>query len=137
MEDQIKATIASAENHVRTAYGKLEEMGATMPTQKNIQNLRATVYTLPLNVRKVTVTFDAGEGTPSPASQELYPGQIATEPVNPTKEGCLFLGWYKTGGVNEPLTASQYSALNLTARRYDDYGLTAKQYDTNAKNLLK
>lgn len=116
MEDQIKATITSAENHVSAAYDKLEEMGATMPTHKNIQNLKDTIYTLPLDVDKVTVSFDAGEGTPSPAAQELYPGQTATEPTNPTKEGCLFLGWYKSTrlpvpDLSETLTADDFDKI--------------------------
>lgn len=94
MEDQIKATIVSAESHVAAAYDKLEEMGAIMPEHKNIQNLRGTIYTLPLDVEKVTVTFDAGDGAPTPAAQELYPGQNAIEPVEPSKAGCIFTGWY-------------------------------------------
>lgn len=101
MEDQIKATIASANNHVLQAYNKLEELGATMPEHKNIENLRDTVYTLPLNVPKVSVTFDTGEG--SPVVEEVFPGQTVSKPVDPTKEGCFFLGWHKqTGGGYDP-----------------------------------
>lgn len=50
MDAQIKATIASMNTHVLQAYNKLEEMGAAMPSYKNIKNLRATLYTLPLKV---------------------------------------------------------------------------------------
>lgn len=116
MEDQIKATIASANQHVLNAYNKLEEMGATMPDHKNIQNLKNTIYTLPLDVEKVTVSFDAGEGSPSPAAQELYPGQTVAEPVRPTKEGCIFLGWYKsTGPQTYTVTFQADGATNVPA----------------------
>lgn len=94
MEEQIKATITSAEGHVRDAYNKLEEMGATMPAQKNIQNLRHTISTLPLDLPKYTVRFEYPDGTST--TQEVLEGDVAVEPAKPTKEGCVFKGWYKS-----------------------------------------
>lgn len=94
MEEQIKATITSAEGHVRAAYDKLEEMGATMPAQKNIENLRHTIFTLPLDLPKHTVTFEYADGTST--TQEVVEGDVVVEPATPTKEGCIFKGWYKS-----------------------------------------
>lgn len=95
MEQQIKGTIDSCYTHVRNAYNKLQQLGATMPEHKNIENLRATILTLDLDIPKYTVSFDPGDGTPKPNDQEIYSGFTATEPTAPTKEGCVFTGWYK------------------------------------------
>lgn len=46
MEEQITATISSCYAHVSDAYDKLEEMGATMPEHKNIENLEPTLRSL-------------------------------------------------------------------------------------------
>lgn len=95
MEQQIKGTIDSCYTHVRNAYNKLQQLGATMPEHKNIENLRATILTLDLDIPKYTVSFDPGDGTPKPNDQEIYSGFTATEPTAPVKEGCVFTGWYK------------------------------------------
>ena len=41
-----------------------------------------------------TVTFDAAEGLPAPAAQQVEEGLAATEPADPAKDDHLFLGWY-------------------------------------------
>lgn len=137
MEDQIKATIASANDHVLQAYNKLEELGATMPEHKNIENLRATVYTLPLNIPKVSVTFDTGVG--DPVIEEVLPGQTVTKPADPVKDNCIFLGWHKQTGSavqTAPITAQEYNDKEITAEAYNTKNITAHDYNTNAKGVL-
>lgn len=46
MEEQIKSTITSSYEHVKEAYDVLEELGADMPENKNIENLAATIDSL-------------------------------------------------------------------------------------------
>lgn len=92
MENEIKNTLASCYTHIENAYDKLESMGATMPAEKNIKNLRDTIYTLDLDIDKYKVTFDDGTST---NIEEVYPGQTVKEPTNPVKEGCMFLYWYE------------------------------------------
>lgn len=41
-----------------------------------------------------TVTFDPQGGSPTPDSQQVEKGKVATEPTNPTKNGYTFTGWY-------------------------------------------
>ena len=41
-----------------------------------------------------TVTFDPQGGSPTPDSQQVEKGKVATEPTNPTKNGYTFKGWY-------------------------------------------
>ena len=41
-----------------------------------------------------TVTFDPQGGSPTPDSQKVDEGKVATEPTNPTKNGYTFTGWY-------------------------------------------
>lgn len=42
--------------------------------------------------------YDAKGGTPTPATEEVTPGEKATKPTNdPTKTGYTFVGWIKTG----------------------------------------
>ncbi len=43
-----------------------------------------------------TVYFDADEGSPQPAVQELVREAIVKSPVEPKKEGYLFVGWQET-----------------------------------------
>ena len=41
-----------------------------------------------------TVTFNPQGGSPTPDSQQVDKGKVATEPTNPTKNGYTFKGWY-------------------------------------------
>ena len=41
-----------------------------------------------------TVTFDPQGGSPTPDSQQVEKGKVATEPSNPRKNGYTFTGWY-------------------------------------------
>ena len=43
---------------------------------------------------QVKVTFDPQGGSPTPDSQQVEKGKVATEPTNPTKNGYTFTGWY-------------------------------------------
>ena len=43
---------------------------------------------------QVKVTFDPQGGSPTPDSQQVEKGKVATEPTNPTKNGYTFKGWY-------------------------------------------
>lgn len=45
MAKDLKAAIDSCYDHVKQAYNRLEELGCTMPSSKNIENLRATIRT--------------------------------------------------------------------------------------------
>jgi uncharacterized repeat protein (TIGR02543 family) len=47
----------------------------------------------PLDVEKVEVSFDTDGGS-SVASQEVYVGDKATKPADPTKEEATFGGWF-------------------------------------------
>lgn len=113
MDEQIKGTIESCYQHVRDAYDKLESLGATMPTEKNIENLRPTIYTLDLDIDKYKVTFDDGE---TQTVEEVYPGQSVVKPADPVQVGKKFLYWYEQTGSSydpeNPTLEGLKSALN-------------------------
>ena len=45
-------------------------------------------------VTKYTVTFNVNGGS-SVSAQSVETGKLVTKPVDPTREGYIFAGWYK------------------------------------------
>lgn len=45
-----------------------------------------------------TVTFDSNGGAPTPEVQVIVDGELANTPQEPTKDGCIFGGWYDASG---------------------------------------
>lgn len=64
-------------------------------------------------VSKYTVTFKDGKDTLS--TQTVEEGKIATNPVNPTKEGYGFMGWYN-GNVKFDFDTEINANVTLTAK---------------------
>ena len=46
-----------------------------------------------------TVTFDSKGGSDVPAQTQMY-GQLLDEPEPPTREGYVFIGWFKDAACN-------------------------------------
>ena len=65
-----------------------------------------------------TVTFDANGGTLSgEQTVTVIEGMAVSEPDDPTRSGCRFLGWYIQGtGTEYDFTLPVTSDLNLEAR---------------------
>ena len=78
-----------------------------------------------------TVTFDTNGGSEIP-SQKVKNGQKALEPNPPTKEGCIFKGWY----VNEErwsfIGYSVTGDITLTAK-WEEFTQISLQYDDRYK----
>ncbi|MDE5714600.1 MAG: InlB B-repeat-containing protein [Anaeroplasmataceae bacterium] len=76
------------------------------------------------DLKYYTVEFNSDGGTFIP-SQKIEEGKKATKPTDPSKEGCVFSGWYlKEEEFN--FTTSITSNLILKAHwqtEYDDYGM--------------
>ena len=75
-----------------------------------------------------TVTFETDHGT-SIADQKVMNGKSAVKPADPTKEGFLFVGWYKDSGYTQAFTFSAdviTSDTTVYARWIEDIG--AREY---------
>lgn len=62
-----------------------------------------------------TVKFNANGGSPTPATQTIVRGQKVSEPVEPTKDGYTFIGWYNGNNLYN-FNDSVNSNLTLTAK---------------------
>lgn len=91
-------------------------------------------------VKSYKVTFDTDGGSTAPAEQTVTAGSKATKPVDPTKEGFTFEGWFagetafdftspitadttlkaKWTAIEEPKTASKYADAFATAHAFVD-----------------
>lgn len=78
----------------------------------------------PSSTKKVTITFNSNGGS-EVASQEVSRGEKATKPINPTKEGYTFIGWYNS--YDELWVFGGYSIT-------EDVTLTAK-YEANSYDI--
>lgn len=74
-----------------------------------------------VDVKKVTVIFDAGEGS-TVESQQVEVGKSAVKPDNPTRSGCIFQGWY-----TEPQYWNRYQFNEIV---YKDITLYARWLET-------
>lgn len=63
---------------------------------------------------RCSVSFNSNGGT-NVASQEVYPGNCAVEPKDPTRAGSDFDGWYTNGAVYD-FSKPVYTDLHLTAK---------------------
>lgn len=63
----------------------------------------------------INISFDTDGGSENPASQLLEEGQTVQEPVNPTKEGYIFGGWYD-GSSEWDFTSSPSEDKTLKAK---------------------
>ena len=63
---------------------------------------------------RCSVVFNSNGGT-NVATQEVYPGNTAVEPKDPTKSGSTFGGWYSNGTVYD-FDQPVYSNLELSAK---------------------
>ena len=63
---------------------------------------------------RCSVVFATNGGT-SVATQEVYPGNCAVEPKDPTKAGSTFGGWYSNGVIYD-FSTPVYSNLELSAK---------------------
>lgn len=60
---------------------------------------------------KYTVTFDSNGGS-NVESQIVEKGEKVTEPADPTKEGCVFLGWYTDESLTESADFENLTVMN-------------------------
>ena len=84
-------------------------------------------------IKSYTVTFDTDGGT-TVAAQTVEEGKLATQPADPTKEGCTFTGWTVNGaefnftkGITADVTVKATWAVN-------DYTVT---FDTDGGSEIK
>lgn len=94
----IATELVDMETFINDAYNAAEENGATMPTQKNLQNLKPTIESIEgggSGVIVYTVTFDSNGGT-EVAEQIIVSGQTAKEPIT-TKENYKVSYWTLNG----------------------------------------
>ena len=59
------------------------------------------VVALELRNPGFTITFDSKGGTDVPAHNQMY-GELLEVPEPPTREGYVFIGWYRDPGCFEP-----------------------------------
>lgn len=80
--------------------------------------------------QEVTVTFNANGGTAVSAITGVE-GTEMTMPANPTKEGCVFAGWYWDADLTQPVTEKVFPAQNAVL--YAKWNDGALYYDYENK----
>ena len=60
-----------------------------------------------------TATFISNGGS-AVASEDVVEGQTVTQPANPTKDGCVFLGWYSDEALTQEYDFASVVTGNLT-----------------------
>lgn len=98
MESDITTTLGKAYDHVRAAYTKLEDMGATMPAQKNLQNLAITIRSLP--------TGPQGPSADNPLLEDLKEVLASDDPASIYPVGIEIPDTWN--GEDNPLIVAQY-----------------------------
>lgn len=116
--------IQSITNHLSEAYSSLEEKGATIPSDKNIENLSDSILSIPSGgVSVVTlkdINFYDYDGTLF-ESWTLDELQSKTSlPNNPEHDGLTFQGWNWTLGELQ----TQNSIMDVGAQYITDDGKT-------------
>lgn len=111
----IATELVDMETFINDAYNAAEENGATMPTQKNLQNLKPTIESIEGggSVVTYTVTFDSNGGT-EVESQLVTSGEVATMPVTPTKEKYV-LNYWALDGIEYDFSTPVTSNITLVA----------------------
>lgn len=91
-------TINSIKTHLGEAYASLEEKGATIPDNKNIENLADSILSVPsgggrIEVEKKDINFYDYDGfrVYSYTKEEFL--QMTDMPANPEHEGLISQGW--------------------------------------------
>ncbi|XMB73102.1 InlB B-repeat-containing protein [Mycoplasmatota bacterium WC30] len=79
---------------------------ATMPASD-------VTITATYTINQYTITFDSNGGTAITAITQDY-GTIVTQPIDPTKVGFTFAGWYSDIGLITPYTFTTMPANNIT-----------------------
>ena len=84
--------------------------------------------------QEVTVTFNANGGTAVSAITGVEGTEI-TMPANPTKEGCVFAGWYWDADLTQPVTEKVFPAQNAVLYAKWNDGILYYDYENETATI--